>query len=152
MTSNRIKINRAQVVTLRAAVVAERLGYDSEAALTLGKTVAGLNAQSKGQRLGIYGPKEEKETEAGAERERAPGELIFIELMGRSVPATHTKDGLRALNKDKPVDPRSVQRYLDKLGAVTGPSLRILRPSYQIRNSARTLTRRAPPCRRWPDR
>src|SRR3989304_1835161 len=64
MTSNRIKIYRAPVVTLRAAVVAERLGYDSEAALTLGNTVAGLNAQSKGQRLGIYGPKEEKETEA----------------------------------------------------------------------------------------
>ena len=104
MTSNRIKINRAPVMTLWAAVVAERLGYDSAAALTLGKTVAGLNAQSKGQRLGIYEPKEEKETEARVESERAPGEFIFIELLGRSVPATHTKDGLRALNKDEPVD------------------------------------------------
>lgn len=42
-----ITINRAPVLTLWAAVVAERAGYDPEAALTLGKCVAGLNAQSK---------------------------------------------------------------------------------------------------------
>ena len=35
-----IKINRAPVLTLWAAVVAERLGFDHEVALTLGKAVA----------------------------------------------------------------------------------------------------------------
>ena len=65
MATHTIKINRAPVLTLWAAVVAERLGYDKETALTLGKAVAGLNAQSKGRRLGIFeepkGPQEERE-------------------------------------------------------------------------------------------
>ena len=53
MARHEININRAPVMTLWAAVVAERLGFDWEEALTLGKAVAGLNAQSKGRRLGI---------------------------------------------------------------------------------------------------
>jgi hypothetical protein len=114
MNSNQFKINRAPVMVLWGTVVAEQLGYDHDTALTLGKTVAGLNAQSKGQRLGIYEPDEEQEAEAGREKEPAPGELTYVVLLGRSVPATQTKDGLRALSKDKPVDPRSVKRYLDQ--------------------------------------
>ena len=51
-----ITVNRAPVLTLWAAVVAERLGFDSDAALTLGKAVAGLNAQSKGRAIGIFKP------------------------------------------------------------------------------------------------
>jgi hypothetical protein len=113
MSSNTIKINRAPVMTLWAAVVAERLGYDEQAALTLGKSVAGLNAQAKGQQLGIYKAPEEKEAEARSKKERAPGEQTFVSLLGRSVPAVYTKDGLRALDKDRPADPRSVQRYLE---------------------------------------
>src|ERR1043166_265832 len=46
--------NRAPVLTLWAAVVAERLGFDRAAALTLGKAVAGLNAQAKGRRLHLF--------------------------------------------------------------------------------------------------
>lgn len=42
-----VTINRAPVLTLWAAVVAERLGFDHDEALTLGKAVAGLTAQSK---------------------------------------------------------------------------------------------------------
>ena len=55
----KVKTNRAPVLTLWAAVVAERLGFPPETALTLGRMVAGLNAQSKGQRLGIFEPQEE---------------------------------------------------------------------------------------------
>ena len=53
----KVKINRAPVLTLWAAVVAQRLGYSEAEALTLGKALAGLNAQSKGRRLGIYAPR-----------------------------------------------------------------------------------------------
>ncbi len=56
-----IKINRAPVLTLWAAVVAQRLGYDWEEALTLGRAVAGLNAYSKGVSLGLYKPAAEGE-------------------------------------------------------------------------------------------
>ena len=41
MSEKTIKINRAPVMTLWAAVVAERMGQDHDAALTLGKAVAG---------------------------------------------------------------------------------------------------------------
>jgi hypothetical protein len=51
MAPDRISINRAPVLTLWAAVVAERLGFDRKEALSLGKAVAGLTAQSKGRRL-----------------------------------------------------------------------------------------------------
>ena len=43
-----ISINRAPVLTLWVAVVAQRLGFDGDEALTLGKAVAGLYAQAKG--------------------------------------------------------------------------------------------------------
>ena len=43
-----IKINRARVLTLWAAVVAQRAGFEWEKALTLGRAVAGLNAYAKG--------------------------------------------------------------------------------------------------------
>src|SRR5262245_24241278 len=50
--------NRAPVLMLWAAVVAQRLGFDEDEALTLGKALAGLNAQAKGRRLGIFKPHE----------------------------------------------------------------------------------------------
>ena len=51
-----VTINRSPVLTLWAAVVAERLGFARDEALTFGKAVAGLNAQSKGRALGIFAP------------------------------------------------------------------------------------------------
>jgi hypothetical protein len=44
MTERKILINRAPVLTLWATTVAERLGFDQDEALSLGKAVAGLNA------------------------------------------------------------------------------------------------------------
>jgi hypothetical protein len=54
--SRTIYINRAPVLTLWAAVVAERLGFRRDEALTLGRAVAGLNAYSKGISLGLFRP------------------------------------------------------------------------------------------------
>jgi len=103
-----LRVNRAPVLTLWAAVVAERLGYDRAAALTLGKAVAGMNAQSKGRRLGIYHEPEEARPRPRATR---------VELMGRRVPVRRTKAGLRALHDRTAEDPEAVERYLEsKLG------------------------------------
>ncbi len=110
MEDSKIKINRAPVMTLWAAVVAERLGYNWQEALTLGKVVSGLNAQSKGQRLGIYEPEKKEEPEEARKREE--GKEFFIKILGRPVPALNTPDGLRAATKGKPVAPASVERYL----------------------------------------
>jgi hypothetical protein len=110
MASETIMINRAPVLTLWATVVAERLGFDPQEALTLGKAVAGLNAQAKGQALGIFHPSEEKPERA---RERGPGETFLIELLGRPVPVLNTPEGIRAAIKGKAIDPASVQRYVE---------------------------------------
>jgi hypothetical protein len=114
MTNKKIKINRAPVMTLWAAVVAERLGHDHDTALTLGKAVAGLNAQSKGQRLGIFEKSKDK-LEQGKKKQKAEGSqrTVQVMLLGRTVPTVRTKDGMRAVAKDEPITPQSVQRYLD---------------------------------------
>jgi hypothetical protein len=106
----KITINRAPVLTLWAAIVAERLGFDEAAALTLGKALAGYTAQSKGQRLGIYHPRAtdaEEHPAKGAEQD-----LVYVSLMGRSLPAMITADGLRAAERGRAADPESVRRYL----------------------------------------
>ena len=111
--ADEIMMNRAPVLTLWAVVVAERLGYDHDAALTLGKCVAGLNAQTKGRMLGIYGPPKGPERGGGPPKKTGLGEDFWIDLCDRGVPCQHTEDGLRAVIKDKPIDPESVERYLD---------------------------------------
>jgi hypothetical protein len=109
VAQNKILINRAPVLTLWAAVVAERLGFKHDQALTLGKALAGLNAQSKGRRLGIFhpSPKELKKV-----RERKPSEEFRVALLGRALPALNTDEGMRAVIKSKPIEPRGIERYL----------------------------------------
>lgn len=112
----RIKINRAPVLTLWAAVVAERLGFEWSESMTMGRVVAGLNAYAKGRALGIFDPrpKELKERRKALE----VGEALQIDLLHRAVPVVHTPDRPRAISKGKPVDPASVERYLRaKFGA-----------------------------------
>ena len=75
MKGNSIQINRAPVLTLWASVVAERLAFSRDESLSLGKALAGLNAQSKGRRLGIFKP--------------APKELTQVRKRERVVEATN---------------------------------------------------------------
>lgn len=49
-----VEINRAPVLTLWATVVAQRLGFNRDEALTIGKAVAGQTAHREGISLGIY--------------------------------------------------------------------------------------------------
>ncbi len=107
--ASKVKINRAPVLTLWATVVAEHLGFDADEALTLGRAIAGLSAQAKGRRLGIFEPAKEKGAKA---RERPPGEEFAVSFFGRAVPAANTEQGVRATTKGKPIDPQSVRRYL----------------------------------------
>jgi len=110
MATEKVRINRAPVLTLWAAIVAERLGFDADEALTLGKAVAGLNAQAKGQRLGIFTPGKERSERV---RQRPSGEQYLVSLLGRPVPATTTPAGVRATIKGEPIRPESVRRYLE---------------------------------------
>jgi hypothetical protein len=107
-----IRINRAPVLTLWAAVVAQRLGHDRDAALTLGQALAGLNAHSKGVRLGLYAPTTAEISDARHKARTATKGVTEVELLGRLIPAVQTPEGLRALAKDAPGSPQSVERYL----------------------------------------
>jgi hypothetical protein len=111
MASKKIKINRAPVLTLWAAIVAQRMGYKKDEALTFGKAVAGLNAQSKGRKLGIYEEKTEEEKKEEKKKEKSV-KTEFVEILGRGVPAIKTPQGLRASIKGEEIDPESVERYL----------------------------------------
>jgi hypothetical protein len=108
-----IEINRAPVLTLWAAVVAQRLGFDWEEALTLGRAVAGLNAYTKGKALGLFEPTPEAVKEKRRQLQREKG-AFSIDLMNRKVPAVHTDAGIRALQKDRPTTPASVASYLER--------------------------------------
>jgi hypothetical protein len=113
MATKKIKINRAPVLTLWAAVVAKRLGHDEETALTLGKAVAGLNAQSKGRKLGIYEEKSEEERKEEKKKEK-PAKVELIEVLGRGVPVVKTPRGVRAAINGEPIHAGSVESYLEK--------------------------------------
>jgi len=121
MAQDRILINRAPVLTLWAAVVAKRLGFDRKEALSLGKAVAGLTAQSKGRRLGIFTPSPDAVRKA---REQKRAKEFWVEILGRHVPAINTPEGIRAVNKAKPVDPVAVERYLEGKFGETLPAAR----------------------------
>lgn len=99
------------MLTLWSAVVAERLGFDHDEALTLGRAVSGLNAYSKGKALGLFSPTPEDVRKR--RKEMGEREGFSVDLLQRAVPATLTGEVLRALSKDKPIKPESVQRYLE---------------------------------------
>jgi len=109
MPNDEVMINRAPVLTLWAAIVAERLGFTHDEAMTLGRAVAGLNAYSKGLAIGIFKP-----TPIEVHRKRAQklNETLHVELLHRAVPVIQTPEGLRALSKEKPITPASVEKYL----------------------------------------
>lgn len=140
MAERNILINRAPVLTLWATTVAERLGFDQDEALSLGKAVAGLTAQSKGRRLGIYKPVPQEVKKA---RARKRGEEFFIEICGRAVPAINTTDGVRAVIKNKLIEAKGVEGYLEsKFGESLGTAraamrdlAKAFRPEQLMKNS-----------------
>ena len=109
MTDAPLKINRAPVLTLWTATVAQRMGFGHDEALTLGRAVAGMNAYSKGRRLGIFLPTAESLREL---RHDQPKSRFDVDLLHRAVPAIVTPEGVRALDKGKPINPASIEKYL----------------------------------------
>ena len=110
--SEQVTVNRAPVLTLWGAAVAQRLGFDRPAALSFGKCLAGLNAQAKGRMLGIYHAP--ATTDGGPPKKVGLGEEFWVEICGRPLPAKNAADGIRAVVGDKPIDPTAVQKYLEQ--------------------------------------
>ncbi|MBB5694107.1 hypothetical protein [Muricoccus pecuniae] len=83
-----VRVNRAPVLTLWAAVVAERLGHPPDTALSLASIVAGTAARAKARRLGIA----EEEHDHG--KAPPPAKRETVRFLGRDIPITHDEDGV----------------------------------------------------------
>jgi hypothetical protein len=125
-------LNCPPVLALWTAIVAERLGPEREEALSPAKAVAGINAQSKERRLGIFKPGEESAEQTRKKAKR--GEELFIGLPGRRVRAKNTNNGSRAVTGDRTTQHRSVERYLEN---TSGDDLNTDVPAGHPRREAR---------------
>jgi len=106
-----VVVDRAPVLTLWAAVVAERLGHPAETALTLGRAVAGSSARIKARSIG----REERKTDRDADIPRLAVQHVTapVLLLGKTIRLLPTADGeLHAAEGDQPLNPTGVRRYL----------------------------------------
>jgi hypothetical protein len=106
----RIRVNRAPVLTLWAAVVAGRLGHPPETALSLASHVAGTAARAKARRLGLAEDAGHRDAEGTAR----PRETT--RLLGKEVPLAHDADGqvLADAGGGKPAPPSPIEAYVSR--------------------------------------
>src|SRR5215467_1353265 len=83
-----VTINRAPVLTLWASVVARRLGFGRDEALTLGRAVAGVSSHRRSDAPHLLVPSR------GAIKERRrdlkTGKCIEVDLLNRAIPIVRT--------------------------------------------------------------
>ncbi len=106
--------DRAPFLTLWATVVARRLGYGEQEALTLGSAVASLAFPGKGRTRNGSTGSPSRLRKCPAPDGRGPL-LQWTELMGRHVPTFLTESGLRAVNGSEQIDPDMVRRHLESV-------------------------------------
>ena len=105
MATPPVRVNRAPVLTLWAAVVAERLGHPPATALSLASAVAGTAARAKARRLGIA------EEGDAAKDKAAAGDRVL--LLGRQIALTQDADGVVLADAGgKPAPAAPVQAYI----------------------------------------
>jgi hypothetical protein len=105
-----IQVNRTPVLTLWAAIVAERLGHPPDTALSLASVVAGTAARAKARRLGIV-DEWDRAADAAPPRPQATARLL-----GRNIRLTHAADGvvLADAGEGKPAPAEPVAAYITK--------------------------------------
>ncbi|KAI0832385.1 hypothetical protein BC628DRAFT_1346466 [Trametes gibbosa] len=123
-------INRAPIMMAWAFVVAERLSFGREEALSIASAYTEMNAVTKGVSLGIY----RDDSQRGKEASRT-GSQPYVELMGRRVPLYQTASAQwHALSNGSPVAPTAAFSYIRRALRQTAPhvvgALRLLAASY----------------------
>ena len=106
-----ICVNRAPVLTLWAAAVAERLGHPPDTALSLAGAVAGTAVRARARRLGIAATRDHAKDAAAPSKPKDT-----TRLLGREVQLTHDADGvvLADAGKGKPAPAAPVAAYIAK--------------------------------------
>ncbi|KAL4241938.1 hypothetical protein ABKN59_000495 [Abortiporus biennis] len=121
--------NRAPIMTAWAFVVAERLGFHREEALSIASVYTEMNAISKGVSIGIYDKGKAKGIEA-----TKGGSQPYVDLMGRRPLFQTASSRWLALSKGTPVAPTAAYSYITRSLRQTTPrilgSLRLLSLSF----------------------
>ena len=108
-----LRIDRAPVLTLWASVVAERLGWPHDTALTLGQAVSAMTTHVKGARPGTCARPEYRRVKPSPSLPaKSTGAICDVPLLGRIVRVAQTPKGPRALSKNALLKPEAVERYL----------------------------------------
>ncbi|KAJ7180175.1 hypothetical protein C8R43DRAFT_972017 [Mycena crocata] len=123
-------VNRAPLMTAWSTLVAERLGFQREEALSIASVFTELNAVRKGVSMGIYKKGTERAMEASKE-----GSQPWVDLMGRRVPLFQAQNSQwRALSNGTAVQPSTAFSYISRAFRQTTPhilgALRLLVESY----------------------
>ncbi|KAF9268051.1 hypothetical protein L218DRAFT_918285 [Marasmius fiardii PR-910] len=136
-----VVINRAPLMTAWATVVAERMGFQREEALSIASVYTEMNAISKGVSLGIFKAGKEKGLDAAR-----GGTQPYVDFIGRRPLYQNQKDQWRALLNGTPATPSAAYGYISRSFRQTTPhiigALRLLVNSYspqEINNKAWSL-------------
>ncbi|MCG7361202.1 hypothetical protein MHZ93_08040 [Roseomonas sp. ACRSG] len=136
-TSGRIRVNRAPVLTLWAAVVAERLGHPPDTALSLASYVAGTAARAKARRLGLAEDAEHRDDTTSLKPREA------IRLLGKEVPLAHDADGevLADAGGGKPAPAAPIKAYVSRAFGQHLPAVRAAMEELAARHDPEELNR-----------
>lgn len=104
-------MNRAPVLTMWVAAVAERQGFTFDEAVTFGKAISGLFAHSKGKRIGVI---EEAPKDGDAETDKKKAKMEKFDVFGNSIYGKTTDKGRFALESGKAIAPNTVKAYLHR--------------------------------------
>ncbi|KZT20375.1 hypothetical protein NEOLEDRAFT_1075772 [Neolentinus lepideus HHB14362 ss-1] len=124
-------INRAPIMMAWATVVAERIGFKREEALSIASVYTEMNAITKGVSIGIY--KESKKGEV-PEPDKG-GSQPYVDLMGRSPLYQTASNNWLGMAANKPISPSSAYSYITRALRQTAPyvlgAMRLLAESYE---------------------
>ncbi|KZO97951.1 hypothetical protein CALVIDRAFT_48600 [Calocera viscosa TUFC12733] len=128
LMSRSVVINRAPVMAAWATIVAERIGFKREEALSIGSVYTEMNATSKGISLGIFNKSKENESAVGSAQP-------FVTLMDRKIPVMQLpNEDWRGLIRGEPVDPATAYGYIHRAMRQTLPyvmgAMRLLSQSF----------------------
>ncbi|OSD04218.1 hypothetical protein PYCCODRAFT_1364382 [Trametes coccinea BRFM310] len=129
-------VNRAPIMMAWAFVVAERLGFGREEALSIASVYTEMNAVTKGVSLGIYKDGEQRGREASR-----TGSQPYVELMGRrwldflALAALNTWPAPRCLDVDLLSIPYQNVRPSTRRAADAAQRSPLARPLYQTASS-----------------
>ncbi|KZT35553.1 hypothetical protein SISSUDRAFT_1131050 [Sistotremastrum suecicum HHB10207 ss-3] len=125
-------VNRAPIMTAWSMIVAEKLGFKREEALSIASVYTELNAISRGVASGIFDSKKADGMEA-----KSLGSQPYVELMGRRPLFMTQSSQWRALSKGDPVPPSTAFSYVSRSLRQTAPyvigAMRLLAETYSPR-------------------